>query len=425
MPATVLVGAQWGDEGKGRAIDQLAPHSDIVIRYQGGNNAGHTVIAGDVKLALHLIPSSVLHERPIPMLGDGLVIDPEALLEEMDMLGEQGISTERLKVSGNAHLIMPYHRALDAVSERFLGRAQLGTTKKGIGPAYADKAARIGLRVQDLLDLKIFEQKLQINLKEKNAVLARIYNRLGMDGGEIIDAYSAFAERLRPHIADTGALVHRCLTSGGSVLFEGAQGTMLDLDQGTYPFVTSSSPSAGGACTGTGIGPRFIDEVVGLVKAYTTRVGAGPFPTELEDGIGEHLGRVGAEFGVTTGRKRRCGWLDAVQLRYAVRVNSMSKIFLTKLDVLSGLDPVKISTAYDSDGERYEQLPPNQTLFHHAKPVYEELPGWTEDLSGCEKLGDLPKEARRYIERVEELTGTPVAWIGVGPAREQTIVVDA
>ena len=422
MSATVLVGAQWGDEGKGRAIDQLAPDSDIVIRYQGGNNAGHTVIAGNVKLALHLIPSSVLHPHPVPMLGDGLVIDPEALLAEMDALTAQGIDVSRLKVSTNAHLIMPYHRALDAVIERHLGRAQLGTTKKGIGPTYADKAARIGIRVQDLLDLKIFEQKLEINVREKNAVLAKIYNRMPIDGRNILAQYAGFAERLLPHIADTGRLVDEALRAGKHVLFEGAQGTMLDLDQGTYPFVTSSSAAAGGACTGTGIGPRAIDRVVGLVKAYCTRVGSGPFPTELLDEVGEHMSTRGVELGVTTGRKRRCGWLDAVALRYAVRVNSMSDVFLTKLDVLSGLETVKIATAYESDGERYDVVPPTQTLFHHAVPVYEELPGWDDDLSSAKTFADLPPNAQRYVERVEELADTPINWIGVGPAREETII---
>jgi len=422
VSATVLVGAQWGDEGKGRAIDQLAPDSDIVIRYQGGNNAGHTVIAGNVKLALHLIPSSVLHPHPVPMLGDGLVIDPEALLAEMDALTAQGIDVSRLKVSTNAHLIMPYHRALDAVIERHLGRAQLGTTKKGIGPTYADKAARIGIRVQDLLDLKIFEQKLEINVREKNAVLAKIYNRMPIDGRNILAQYAGFAERLLPHIADTGRLVDEALRAGKHVLFEGAQGTMLDLDQGTYPFVTSSSAAAGGACTGTGIGPRAIDRVVGLVKAYCTRVGSGPFPTELLDEVGEHMSTRGVELGVTTGRKRRCGWLDAVALRYAVRVNSMSDVFLTKLDVLSGLETVKIATAYESDGERYDVVPPTQTLFHHAVPVYEELPGWDDDLSSAKTFADLPPNAQRYVERVEELADTPINWIGVGPAREETII---
>ena len=422
MSATVLVGAQWGDEGKGRAIDQLAPDSDIVIRYQGGNNAGHTVIAGDVKLALHLIPSSVLHPHPVPMLGDGLVIDPEALLAEMDALTAQGIDVSRLKVSSNAHLIMPYHRALDAVIERHLGRAQLGTTKKGIGPAYADKAARIGIRVQDLLDLKIFEQKLEINVREKNAVLAKIYNRMPLDGKVILAQYAGFAERLLPYIADTGRLVDEALRARKHVLFEGAQGTMLDLDQGTYPFVTSSSAAAGGACTGTGIGPRAIERVVGLVKAYCTRVGAGPFPTELLDDVGEHMSTRGVELGVTTGRKRRCGWLDAVALRYAVRVNSMSDVFLTKLDVLSGLETVKIATAYECDGQRYEVIPPTQTLFHHAVPVYEELPGWDDDLSTAKAFADLPPNAQRYVERVEELGDVPINWIGVGPAREETII---
>jgi adenylosuccinate synthase len=421
VSATVLVGAQWGDEGKGKAIDRIAPDTDIVIRYQGGNNAGHTVFADGVKLGLHLIPSSILHARPVPMLGDGVVIDPEALFAEIDALAAHGIDCSRLKISGNAHLTMPYHRALDGVIERHLGRAQLGTTKKGIGPTYADKAARIGIRVQDLLDVKIFEQKLEINVREKNAVLSKIYNRMPLDGKQILAQYAAFAERLGPHIADTGRLVHDALTAGQAVLFEGAQGTLLDIDHGTYPFVTSSSPAAGGACTGTGIGPRFIDRVVGICKAYTTRVGAGPFPTELLDEVGDHLGAVGAEFGVTTGRKRRCGWLDAVLLRYAARLNSLSDLFLTKLDVLSGLETVRIATAYVCDGQRTEVFPANQTLFHHAEPVYEELPGWSDDLSSAKKFGDLPANAQRFVERVEELGGVPIRWIGVGPGRDETI----
>lgn len=422
MSATVLVGAQWGDEGKGRAIDQLAPDMDIVIRSQGGSNAGHTIKAGSTKLALRLIPSSVLQERPIPMIGDGVVVDPAILIGEIDALTELGIDVSRLRVSGNAHLSMPYHKRLDALHDRHLGPAKIGVSKSGIGPTYGDKVARIGLRMQDLLDWKIFEQKLAINIREKNAILAKIYNQMPVDAGEIIRQFEGYAERLIPHIADTGHLVHETLRAGGDVLFEGAQGTLLDLDHGTYPFVTSSSAVAGGACTGTGIGPRFIDRVVGIVKAYQTRVGAGPFPTELFDPVGEHLGERGVEFGTNTGRRRRCGWLDAVLLRYAVRLNSLSEIYLTKLDVLSGLETVKIAVAYEADGQRYEHVPPTQTLVHHAVPVYEELPGWQDDLSIAKTFADLPANAQRYVERIEELADTPINWIGVGPAREETIV---
>lgn len=420
MPATALVGAQWGDEGKGKATDLLAPEMDFVIRYQGGNNAGHTVVAGDITLALHLIPSGILYPDVVPVIGDGVVVDPETLLEEMDALAEQGISCERLLVSGNAHLIMPYHRVLDRVTERHLGRAKLGTTRRGIGPAYADKATRVGLRVQDLLDIKIFEQKLEVALKEKNAVLSRVYNQLPLEHRKIVEQYRGFAERLAPHIADTGLEVWRALKDGKQVLFEGAQGTLLDVDHGTYPFVTSSSPTAGGACIGAGIGPREISRVIGVAKAYVTRVGSGPFPTEDEGPDGERMGEVGQEFGVTTGRKRRCGWMDAVLLRYAVRLNSMTDVFLTKLDVLSGFDRVRIAVAYRHGGETYEEFPPHQSIFHKCEPVYEDLPGWREDIGGARSFSDLPAAAQDYVRRIEGIAGVPVTMISVGPERDQT-----
>lgn len=421
MPATVLVGAQWGDEGKGKATDLLAPEVDYVVRYQGGNNAGHTVVAGDTKLALHLVPSGILRPEVTPVIGDGVVVDPAVLLEEIDALATQGMSCERLLVSGNAHLIMPYHRVLDKVTERYLGRAKLGTTRRGIGPAYADKAARIGLRAQDLLDMKIFAQKLEVALKEKNAVLTKVYNQLPLDPKRIIAQYEGYAARLEPYIADTSLVVWRALREGRHVLFEGAQGTLLDVDHGTYPFVTSSSPIAGGACTGAGIGPREIDRVIGVAKAYVTRVGSGPFPTEDLGPAGDRMGEVGLEFGTTTGRKRRCGWLDGVLLRYAARLNSLTDVFLTKLDVLSGFERVRIATGYRYQGEIYQEFPPHQTIFHKCEPAYEEMAGWTEDISGARTFSDLPEAARAYVRRIEEIAGVPVTLVSVGPARDQTV----
>ncbi len=422
MTATVLVGAQWGDEGKGKVTDILSAGTDLVVRYQGGNNAGHTVVHDGVTLKLHLIPSSILNPHVTPVIADGVVVDPAVLLEEIDALSKQGISTDRLVVSGNAHLIMPYHREIDKVTERHLGRSKLGTTKRGIGPAYGDKAARIGLRVQDLLDLKIFRQKLDVALKEKNAVLTKVYNRLPLKADAIMAEYEAFAEQLAPRIADTSLLVWSALREGKHVLFEGAQGTLLDVDHGTYPFVTSSSPIAGGACTGAGIGPREITRVIGVAKAYTTRVGAGPFPTEDFGPAGEQMIEVGHEYGTTTGRKRRTGWFDAVLLRYAARLNSLSDVFLTKLDVLSGLDPLKICVAYRHEGKTYEEFPPHQSIFHNCEPVYEEIAGWQGDISSARSFGDLPPGAQAYVRRIEELTGVPCTWVSVGPARDQTVV---
>ncbi len=421
MSATVLVGAQWGDEGKGKITDILAREMDLIVRYQGGNNAGHTVVAGDVRLALHLIPSGILHPNVTPVIGDGVVVDPQTLLEEMDALTAQGISCERLLVSGNAHLIMPYHLEIDKVTERYLGRSKLGTTRRGIGPAYADKAARIGLRVQDLLDMKIFAQKLEVALKEKNAILTKIYNRLPLDSKKIIDEYEGYAARLAPYITDTSLVVWKALRGGRRVLFEGAQGTLLDVDHGTYPFVTSSSPIAGGATTGAGIGPREIGRVIGIAKAYVTRVGAGPFPTEDTGPDGDRIGERGMEFGTTTGRKRRCGWQDAVLLRYAARLNSLSDLFITKLDVLSGFERLKLCTAYRYQGETYDEFPPHQTIFHKCEPIYEELAGWSDDISGARSFEDLPVEAREYVRRIEEVSGVPVTLVSVGPSRDQTV----
>ncbi|MHB8513115.1 MAG: adenylosuccinate synthase [Actinomycetota bacterium] len=421
MPASVLIGAQWGDEGKGKVTDVLAPEMDYNVRYQGGNNAGHTVVAGDVTLKLNLVPSAILYDHVIPVIADGVVVDVAVLLDEMDHLAEQGISTSRLLLSGNAHLIMPYHREIDAITERHLGKAKLGTTKRGIGPAYADKAARIGLRVQDLLDFEIFEEKLDVALKEKNAVISKLYNRLPLDSRKIIESYKAYAERLAPHITDTSLEIYRALRNGKRVLFEGAQGTLLDVDHGTYPFVTSSNPVAGGACTGAGIGPREIDRVIGIVKAYVSRVGSGPFPSEDLGPDGDRMIDVGVEYGTTTGRRRRCGWMDVVLLKYAARLNSMTDVFMTKLDVLSEFDRIKICVGYMHEGALYDEFPPHQTIFHKCEPVFEEMPGWRSDISGARTFADLPKQAQAYVRRVEELGGVPITLVSVGPERDQTV----
>jgi adenylosuccinate synthase len=421
MPATIVVGTQWGDEGKGKATDLLADHMDFVVRYQGGNNAGHTVQAGGHTLKLHLIPSGILYDHITSVIGDGVVVDPKVLLEEMDELGARGIDTSRLLVSANAHLIMPYHLELDRVTERYLGKLQLGTTKRGIGPAYADRAARIGLRMQDLRDEKIFRQKLEVVLKEKNAILSRVYNRLPLDGERIVGDYLGYGERLDPHITDTSAVLHAALREGKRVLLEGAQGTLLDLDHGTYPFVTSSNPVAGGALVGAGLGPKEVDRVIGITKAYVTRVGAGPFPTEDTGPDGERMQERGQEFGTTTGRRRRCGWFDAVLLRYAARINGLTELFLTKLDVLTGMERLRICVAYRYEGREYEDFPPHQSIVHKAEPVYEELEGWTEDLGEVRGSRDLPPAARKYVERIADLGGVPVRNVSVGPHRHQTV----
>jgi adenylosuccinate synthase len=424
MPAAIVLGTQWGDEGKGKVVDYLADGMDFVVRYQGGNNAGHTVIAEGQVLRLHLIPSGILYPHITSVIADGVVIDPGVLLEEMDTLTNLGVDVSRLSISGNAHLIMPYHLELERVVERFLGRNALGTTKRGIGPAYADKAARIGLRVQDLFDPKIFRQKLDVALKEKNLVLTKVYGRLPLQADRIVEDYLGYAERLRPHLADTSRLLYEGLRAGKNVMLEGAQGTLLDLDHGTYPFVTSSNPVAGYALASAGVGPSFVDRVIGVTKAYVTRVGAGPFPTEQTGEIGRALVERGAEFGTTTGRRRRCGWFDAVALRYAARVNGFTELFLTKLDVLSGMSPVRICVAYDIDGDRYEDVPPHQSLFHRARPEYEDVEGWFEDLGGVSSFGRLPARAAAYIMRLEELVDVRISVVSVGPAREQSLPVD-
>ena len=424
MPTTVVIGAQWGDEGKGKITDHLSEQADMVVRYQGGNNAGHTIVVDDEKFVLTLIPSGVLYPTVTPVIGNGCVIDPAVLLAEMDTLAERGIDPSRVQLSSNAHLIMPYHRKLDAVMERFLGRHQIGTTKRGIGPAYMDKFSRHGIRVQDLFDPKIFEEKLQAALKDKNRVLTKVYNQLPMDPEPIADEYLVMADRLYPHVTDTSLSIWEAIRDGRSVLFEGAQGTLLDIDHGTYPFVTSSNPTAGGAATGSGIGPRAIDSVVGVVKAYISRVGSGPFPTELENDIGEKMVEIGGEFGTVTGRRRRCGWLDGVALRYAVRVNSMSEIALTKLDVLSNFETLRVAVAYDSLDQRYTEFPRQQRVLYNCRPVYEELPGWNSDISEVREYADLPAAARRYVEYVEELAGVPITTVSIGPSRAATVVKD-
>lgn len=424
MPATILIGAQWGDEGKGKLTDLLAKEMQVVVRYQGGHNAGHTIVVDGERFALQLLPSGVLYPFITPVIGNGVVVDPKVLIDEMDALEARGIDCSRLVISGSAHLIMPYHQELDALTERYLGKNRLGTTKRGIGPAYADKAARVGLRVQDLLDPKIFRQKLDVALKEKNLVLAKVYNRLGMSAADIAHSYlDLYAPRLSPHIGDSVGLVHEALARGGGVLLEGAQATFLDLDHGTYPFVTSSNPVAGGACTGAGIGPRQISRVLGIAKAYVTRVGAGPFPTELEGEEGEALVTRGREWGTNTGRRRRTGWFDAVMVRHAVRLNSLDELAITKLDVLDTFETLKVCVAYESGGSRYEHLPWHQSVLYDAVPVYEELPGWQCDTTGVQRQEDLPGPAKEYLSFLAEQAGTPIGYVGVGPDRAQIVTL--
>ncbi|TMR24693.1 adenylosuccinate synthase [Nonomuraea turkmeniaca] len=423
MPAAVLVGAQWGDEGKGKATDLLGGDVDYVVRYQGGNNAGHTVVIGDQKYALHLLPTGILSPEVVPVIGNGVVIDPGVLLSEIDGLAARGISAERLLISSNAHLIMPHHKALDKVTERYLGKAKIGTTGRGIGPAYGDKIARMGVRVQDLLDPGILAKKIEVALTEKNQVLTKVYNRRGIDLEAVLEEYLAYAERLKPHIADTSLVLSKALDEGKFVLLEGGQGTLLDIDHGTYPFVTSSSPTSGGACAGAGIPPNRLTKIIGILKAYTTRVGSGPFPTELTDEMGDWLRQTGGEYGVTTGRNRRCGWFDAVIARYATRINGITDYFLTKLDVLSGLERIPVCVAYEVDGVRHDEIPMTQTDFHHATPIYEEFPGWQEDITSAKSFDDLPPNAQAYVRTLEEMSGAPISAIGVGPGRDQTVVV--
>ena len=421
MPALVLVGAQWGDEGKGKATDLLGGEVDYVVRYQGGNNAGHTVVIGDQSYALHLLPSGILTPGCVPVIGNGVVIDPAVLLQELDGLNARGVDTSRLVISANAHLITPYHRTIDKVTERFLGNNRIGTTGRGIGPTYADKISRIGVRVQDLFDPGILAKKVEAALRDRNQMLVKVYNRRAIAAEAIVEEYLGYAERLRPLVADTSLLLNKALDEGWVVLLEGSQGTLLDVDHGTYPFVTSSNPTSGGACAGSGIGPTKISRSIGILKAYTTRVGAGPFPTELFDADGVALRTKGHERGVTTGRDRRCGWFDAVIARYATRVNGLTDFFLTKLDILTGWERVPVCVAYDVDGVQYDEMPMTQTDFHHAKPIYEYLPGWEEDITKAREFSDLPANAQAYVRTLEEMSGAPISAIGVGPARDATI----
>jgi adenylosuccinate synthase len=424
VPALVLLGAQWGDEGKGKATDLLGGSVDYVVRYQGGNNAGHTVVVGDQKYALHLLPSGILSPGCVPVIGNGVVVDPSVLLSELSGLNERGVDTSKLLISGNAHLITPYHTEVDKVTERFLGKRKIGTTGRGIGPAYADKINRVGIRVQDLFDESILTQKVEAALDIKNQVLAKLYNRRAIHTEQIVEELLGYADALRGYVADTTLVLNKAVDEGKVVLFEGGQGTLLDVDHGTYPFVTSSNPTAGGACTGGGVGPTKISRVIGILKAYTTRVGAGPFPTELLDADGEALRSIGGERGVTTGRDRRCGWFDAVIARYATRVNGLTDFFLTKLDVLTGWERIPVCVGYEIEGERVDELPFSQSDFHHAKPVYEYLPGWSEDITKAKSFQDLPKNAQGYVKALEEMSGAPVSAIGVGPGRDETIQIN-
>jgi len=421
MPASVIVGLQWGDEGKGKAVDLLSETVDMVVRYQGGDNAGHTVVIGDEVFKLHLVPSGVLHDHITPVIGNGVVVNPRTLINEMDMLAERGIDPRRLRVSRAAHVIMPYHIALDGAAEARLSGSEIGTTRRGIGPTYADRAWRAGVRMGDLLDAAVLRARLARILPERNAVLHESYGQPGFDLEDLLSDASAWGERLAPYIVDTTNLVQDALAAGKHVIFEGAQGTLLDLDHGTYPYVTSSNPVAGGACTGGGVGPLQIEQVIGIIKAYSTRVGSGPFPTELDDDAGRYLLEKGHEFGTTTGRQRRCGWLDAVPLRYSVAVNSVSELMVNKLDILSGLPEVRIATSYRVDG-REERWPLTLEELQRAEPVYEVFPGWEEDISEVKRVEDLPPTAAAYIDAVEQLAGAPVAIVSVGPERTQTII---
>ncbi|OFS79215.1 adenylosuccinate synthase [Rothia dentocariosa] len=423
MSAVVIVGAQWGDEGKGKATDLLGPRADYVVKPNGGNNAGHTVVVNGQKFELKLLPAGILSENATPVIGNGVVVNPEALFSEIEGLQARGADTSKLKISANAHLVAPYHQTMDKVTERFLGKRAIGTTGRGIGPAYMDKVGRLGIRVQDILDESILRQKVEGALRQKNQLLVKVYNRRHVEADEIVDYFMSYAERLKPMIVDTTQLLNKALDEGKTLLMEGGQATFLDVDHGTYPFVTSSNPTAGGACVGSGVGPTRISRVIGIQKAYTTRVGAGPFPTELFDKMGDFLRTTGGEFGVNTGRPRRCGWYDAVLARQAVRINGFTDLFITKLDVLTGLEKVPVCVAYEVDGVRFDEIPMTQTDFHHAKPIYEYFDGWNESISDAKTLDELPENARKYVHKLEELSGCRISAIGVGPDRDQTIVV--
>lgn len=421
MPAIVIVGAQWGDEGKGKASDQLGAEVDYVVKFNGGNNAGHTVIVGEEKFALHLLPAGILTPGCTAVIGNGVVVDLDVLFEELEDLTARGVDTSGLRISSNAHIIPSYNKKIDGANERLLGKRKIGTTGRGIGPTYADKMNRIGIRVQDLFDPSILRQKVEGALHQKNAQLAAL-GEATFDVDVVTEELLAYADRVRPMLFNSSAELNRALDEDKTVVFEAGQAVMLDIDHGTYPYVTSSSTTAAGACTGSGVGPRRIDRVVGVAKAYITRVGEGPFPTELLDEAGERLREVGGEYGTTTGRPRRCGWYDAVVARYATRINSLTDIVVTKLDVLTGIEQIPVCVAYEIDGARVEDMPENQSDMHHAKPIYEYLPGWVEDISHCREFADLPANAQAYIMRLEELSGCRISSIGVGPERAQTIV---
>ncbi|MGB4138044.1 MAG: adenylosuccinate synthase [Microbacterium sp.] len=422
MPGIVIVGVQWGDEGKGKATDLLGERTDWVVKFNGGNNAGHTVVVGDEKYALHLLPSGILTPGVNPVIGNGVVIDLEVLFDELEALSARGVDVSKLKVSANAHIITQYHRTLDKVTERFLGKRNIGTTGRGIGPTYADKINRVGIRVQDLFDENILRQKVEGALDQKNHLLVKVFNRRAVTCDEVVEELLSYAERLRPMVADTGHLIAEALDRGEVVVFEGGQATMLDIDHGTYPFVTSSTATAAGAASGSGVGPGSLDRIVGIVKAYTTRVGSGPFPTELFDEQGEWLRRQGFEFGTTTGRPRRVGWYDAPITRYATRINGITDLVLTKLDILTGLEQIPVCVAYDVEGRRFDDVPVNQTDFHHATPILEYFPGWSEDISGARTFEDLPKNAQDYVLALEAMSNTRISVIGVGPERDEVIV---
>lgn len=423
MSTTVVLGAQWGDEGKGKVTDFFASSADLVVRFQGGNNAGHTIVVGEDKIALSLTPSGVLYPNCIPVIGSGCVVDLGFLKKELEMLNEKNISTKNLALSANAHVIMPYHKILDELIEESLGDKKIGTTKKGIGPCYADKIQRYGIRVQDLLDDSVFAEKLNSNLNEKNNLLTKIYNHDPLSADEIIEEFSEYKEMVQQHISDTSLLVSNAIKENKSILFEGAQGTLLDIDHGTYPFVTSSNTSAANAATGSGIGPLNLDRVVGVTKAYISRVGSGPFITEQENEIGDYLIEKGAEFGVVTGRRRRCGWLDLISLKYSVRVNSLSELFITKLDVLSGLEEIQLGVGYKYNDEILTDYPYDQKVAYEAEPIYETMQGWDEDITSVDKFEDLPSNAQKYIKAIEDFIGVPITFISVGPERNQNIII--
>ena len=423
MSTTVVLGAQWGDEGKGKVTDFFASSADMVVRFQGGNNAGHTIVVGENKIALSLTPSGVLYPNCVPVIGSGCVIDLSFLKKEIEMLNSKNIATDKLAISSNAHLVMPYHKLLDELIEESLGENKIGTTKKGIGPCYADKIQRRGIRVQDLLDDEIFSTKVLANLDEKNQLLTKIYNHEPLDANQIIEEYKTYKNLVEKHIQDTSLIISNAINENKNVLFEGAQGTLLDIDHGTYPFVTSSNTSSGNAAIGSGVGPLNINRVVGVTKAYISRVGSGPFITEQKNEIGDYLIEKGQEFGVVTGRRRRCGWLDLVSLKYSVRINSLSELFITKLDILSGLDEIKLATSYKHGGEIYNEYPYEQKIQYEGEPVYITLPGWNEDISNIKEFIDLPLNAQNYLKKIEEFIGVPITFISVGPERNQNIVL--